>query len=54
MYKALFCYSAVLDAVVFIALLVIMKPLPEWAYPCIFYLQVRTYVRIHIRKCLRR
>ena len=34
----------VLDAAVFVTLLVIMKPLPSWAYPCVFYIQVYIHV----------
>lgn len=30
----------VADAVVFITLLVVMKPFPAWTYPCVFYIQV--------------
>jgi hypothetical protein len=37
----------VLDLAVFLVLLVIMKPFPSWAYPCVFYIQVLPYLTEH-------
>ena len=44
----MFLCPVVLDAVVFLVITLLDKPLPSWTYPFIFYIQVSLHTHVHI------